>query len=566
MSDKMWLKSYPVRWNLEYPETSIYRYLKENTAHCNDLVAIVYNEQKVTFEKMHDTINRLAAALFDLGVRKGDRVALMMPNFPEFVYTFHACMKIGAIEVQVDPLYMPSEVEFVLKDSGAKVIVVADVVIDSFQAVRDYVSVEHVIVSRTGGLEPEGDNLWFDELLQKYPPRSPEARINPKEDVAVLQYTGGTTGTTKAAMLTHYSLLCNVIQKKEWFSAWTKETFNNGVTQQYALAVLPLFQITGLNFLLNLALTFPMGIILMPSFSVESTLELIDRYQPAFFPGVPTLFSAIADHPDVNHHDLKAVDIWRTGGAPMPVEMIQHIEKKTGVKIIEGYGLTEASPTTHSNPFRGIRKFGSIGLPYPDTECRIVNPENKAEEVPVGEEGELIIKGPQIMKGYWNSPEDNAKILQDGWLYTGDIAKMDDQGYFYCVDRQKDIVIIGGINVYPREVDEVFFKHPKIEEVVSTGVPDDFYGEVMKTYVVLKEGEYADQEELLDYCAQKLAVYKLPFTIEFRDSLPKSNAGKILRRVLLEEEKNKVVESKSVPDTEFRSWEDDLLDVQEDDL
>jgi len=367
-------------------------------------------------------------------------------------------------------------------------------------------------------------------------------------------------------MLTHYSLICNVIQKKEWFSAWFREKYTNGITQQYGLAILPLFQITGLNFLLNLALTVPMGIILLPSFDVETILDIIDRYRPAFFPGVPTIFSAIADHPDANKHNLKAVDIWRTGGAPMPVEMIAHIENHTGVKIIEGYGLTETSPTTHSNPYRGIRKFGSIGLPYPDTECRIVDPENKSADVPVGEEGELIIKGPQLMKGYWNNPEDTAEILRDGWLYTGDIAKMDDKGYFYCVDRSKDIVIIGGINVYPREVDEVFIKHPKVAEVVSTGVPDDFYGEVLKTYVVLKEGQSATEDELLDFTAQNLAVYKLPFIVEFRSELPKSNAGKILRRALVEEEKNRVAEIKSAPEPEFKSWEEDLLDVEEDDL
>ncbi len=565
MPDKLWLKNYPVRWNLKYPETSIYRYLKEETQKCNDLIAIVFNEEKITFQKMHEIIDRFAAALFDLGVRKKDRVALMMPNYPEFVYTYYACMKIGAVEVQMDPLYMPAEVEFVLKDSKAKVIVVAENVIDSFQAVRDKVPVEHVIVSRSKGMELEGDNIWFDELIKKYPPKSPEAKINPKEDVAVLQYTGGTTGNTKAAMLTHYSLLCNVIQKKEWFSVWTREKFSNGLTQQYGLAILPLFQITGLNFLLNLALTVPMGIILLPHFDVKYIMEVIDHYRPAFFPGVPTIFSAIADHPDANKHNLKSVDIWRTGGAPMPVEMIEHIEKRIGVKIIEGYGLTEASPTTHSNPFMGIRKFGSIGLPYPDTECRVVNPENRSEEVPVGEEGELVIKGPQIMKGYWNSPEDNAEILHDGWLYTGDIVKMDDKGFFYCVDRKKDICIIGGINVYPREVDEVFYKHPKVEEVVSTGVPDDFYWEVLKSYVVVKEGEKTTEDELLDFCAQNLAVYKLPFTIEFRTELPKSNAGKILRRTLLEEEKYKVV-SESVQDTGFRNWEEDLLDVDEDNL
>lgn len=569
MSDQLWLKNYPVRWNLKYPEISIYRYLKENTAKCNDLIALVFFEKEITFRKMHDNIDSFAAALYDLGVRKGDRVAIMTPNCPEFVYTYYACMKLGAIEVQIDPLYMPSELEFVLKDSEAKVVVVADEFINSLQAVHDKVPTEHVIVSRFSGVELNGDNPWFnellefDELLEKYPPDSPEAEIDPREDVAVLQYTGGTTGTTKAAMLTHYNLISNVVQKKEWFSDLAREKFSNGLTQQYGVAILPLFQITGLNFCLNLALTYPMGMILLPFFDIEYIFSLIDRYRPAFFPGVPTIFSAIADHPDANNHNLKAVDIWRTGGAPMPVKLIEHTERRIGVKIIEGYGLTEASPTTHSNPFRGIRKFGSVGLPYPDTECRIVNPENRSEEVPVGEEGELIIKGPQIMKGYWKNPEDTKEILRDGWLYTRDIARMDESGFFYIVDREKDIVIIGGINVYPREVDEVFFKHPKVSEVVSTGVPDDFYGEALKTYVVLKEGDSATEEELLDYAAQKLAVYKLPRVIEFRQDLPKSNAGKILRRVLVESENNKVSSDREKIAVTLSDWGEDVMSLDD---
>jgi len=559
MSDRSWLRNYPVRWNLEYPEVSVYSYLKEKTKNCGDLNALVYFDKEITFRKMHEYIDRFAAALFALGVRKGDRVALMMPNCPEFVYTYYACMKLGAIEVQVDPLYMPSELEFALKDSGAKIIVVADEVVDSLEAVRDQVPLEHVIVSKLSGSDVTGENLWFDELLEKYPPSSPEAEINPKEDVAVLQYTGGTTGTTKAAMLTHYNLISNVVQKNEWYSGLKKEKFSNGLTQQYGLGILPLFQITGLNFCLNLALTFPMGMIMLPYFDIEHILHLIDIYSPTFFPGVPTIFSAIADHPEAKDHNLRAVDIWRTGGAPMPVELINYIEKQTGIKIIEGYGLTEASPTTHSNPFMGIRKYGSVGLPYPDTDCRIVNPENRYEEVPVGEEGELIIKGPQIMKGYWNNPEDTDEILRDGWLYTRDIARMDGSGYFYIVDREKDIVITGGINVYPREVDEVFFKHPKVAEVVSKGIPDDFYGEVLKTYIVLKDNESATEEELLDYAAEKLAVYKLPRVIEFRSELPRSNAGKILRRALVEKEDDKVAGKNKESAVRLPEWDEDVI-------
>ncbi len=567
MSYHKWLKNYPVRWNLEYPETSIYRYMKEKTFQHRDLIALVFMDEKITFGKVHENIDRFAAALIDLGVKKGDRVAIIMPNCPEYVYAYYACMKIGAIEVQVDPLFMPSEVEMAINDSTPKVVVMADVVSGSFQAVRSKLNVEHVIVNRLSDkLDSNEDNLCFDELLAKYPPELGGAEIDPKEDVAVLQYTGGTTGSPKAAMLTHYNLVCNVVQKKEWFSSWFKEKFAQGVTQQFGLAIMPFFHATGMTAVMNFGLTFPMGLLILPSFDVNTTLELIDQYRPVFFMGVPTIFTTIANHPNTNEHNLKAVDIWRTGGAPMPVDVIEYYEAKIGIKIVEGYGLTEASPTTHANPFRGIRKFGSIGLPFPNTECRIVDLESGTRDMPFGEEGELIIRGPQVMKGYWNRPEETAETLRDGWLYTGDIARMDGGGYFYIVGRKKDLVITGGLNVYPREVDEVISNHPKVSEVITTGIPDSYYGEVLKSYVVPKNGVYISADELLDYCAQKLAVYKLPSAVEFRSELPKSNAGKHLRRVLVEEENNKtILERRDEPyeSAEPSSWEEDILSIED---
>ncbi len=564
MSKQMWLKNYPVQWNLEYPEISLYRYLKEKTAKYSDLIAMIFMGKEITFQKMHENIDRFAAALIDLGVKKGDRVALIMPNCPEYVYTYYACMKIGAVEVQIDPLYMPAEVEFALKDSGAKIVVVADVVIESFQAVRENITAGHVIVNRLSGeLQRHEENLWFDELLEKYPPESPEAEISPKDDIAVLQYTGGTTGIPKAAMLTHYNLICNVVQKREWFSDWFETRYSNGITQQYGLAIMPFFHATGMTAVMNFGLTTPFGLLLSSHFSVKATLELIDRYCPVFFMGVPTIFTTIANHPDAGNHNLKAVDIWRTGGAPMPIDVIERLETHNGLKIIEGYGLTEASPTTHANPFRGIRKFGSIGLPFPDTDCRIVDLENGTKDLPAGVEGELIIKGPQVMKGYWNRPDETAETLRDGWLYTGDIAKMDDGGYFYIVGRKKDMIITGGLNVFPGEVDEVFFHHPKVAEALSTGIADEYYGEAIKTYVVLKDGESSTEEELLDYCALKLAVYKLPRVIEFRSQLPKSNVGKPLRRVLVEEENNKEAAGKESKVTKFPDWEEDIFNEED---
>ena len=533
MFKQLWLNNYPVRWNLDYPEVSLYQFLVKQTAECRNLVAMIFQNDGISYEKMHENIDRFAAALIDLGIGKGDRVAIIMPNCPEYVYAYYACMKIGAIEVQVDPLYKPAETELVLRDCEPKAVIVADLVLENILTIRDRLTFDHLIINRLSDYVVSIPGaLLFDQLLKKYPADSPVAEINPRSDVAVLQYTGGTTGIPKAAMLTHYNIVSNIIQKREWFSDWLKIKNNNGVKQRYGLAVMPFFHATGMTAVMNFGLTAPFGLLLSPRFDVEATLELIDRYRPVFFMGVPTIFINIANHPDAGRHNLKSVDIWRTGGAPLPVEVIENLEVKFGIKIIEGYGLTEASPTTHANPYRGLRKFGSIGLPYPDTDCRIVDQESGTTDLQVGMEGELIIRGPQVMKGYWRRPEDTAATIRDGWLYTGDIARMDHSGYFYIVGRKKEMIITGGLNVYPGEVDEVLFHHPKVAEVLSTGIPDQYFGEALKSYVVLKAGEIVTEEELLDYCADRLAVYKLPRMIEFRNELPISNIGKHLRRGL----------------------------------
>jgi long-chain acyl-CoA synthetase len=536
MFKRPWLNNYPVRWNLDYPEVSLYEFLKKQTAECKNLIAMIFQSDGISFDEMHDKINRFASALIDLGINKGDRVAIIMPNCPDYIYAYYACMKIGAIEVQVDPLFKPAETELVIRDCEPKIVIVADLVIENILAIRDKLSFDHLIISRLSDyyLSVPGA-LYFDKLLENYPANSAEVEIDPRSDVAVLQYTGGTTGIPKAAMLTHYNIVSNVIQKREWFSDWLKSKYNNGLRQHYGLAVMPFFHATGMTAVMNFGLTAPFGLLLSPRFDVEATLELIDRYRPVFFMGVPTIFINIANHPDAARHNLKAVDIWRTGGAPLPVEVIDTLEVKFGIKIIEGYGLTEASPTTHANPFRGMRKFGSIGMPYPDTDCRIVDLESGNFDVPVGMEGELIVKGPQVMKGYWKRPDETANTIRDGWLYTGDIARIDNSGFFYIVGRKKDMIITGGLNVYPGEVDEVLFHHPKIAEVVSKGIPDQYFGEALKSYVVIKEGESATEEELLDYCAERLAVYKLPRMIEFCSDLPKSSVGKHLRRGLGEQ-------------------------------
>lgn len=539
MTERPWMKNYPVRWNLDYPEISLYQYFKDCTADYPDLVALVFFDNEITYSELNEKINLTAAALDNLGVKKGDRVALMLPNCPQYVYAFYACMKLGAVVVQVNPLYTPDELEYILNDCGAEVFIGADAVFNSFHAVRESVPVKHAVVSRLLWNEVEGSNISFEIMLEQHEPLQAEADIDPKEDLAVFQYTGGTTGYPKAAMLTHYNLTCNVIQVKEWLSEWTEEKFSDGVKQYYGISVLPFFHSYGMTCAMNTGLTLPVGQILLPRFDLEAMLELIKKYQPRLLPAVPTVYIAIANHRNLEHYNVDAIEICNCGAAPMPVEAMARFEERTGSKLLEGYGLSEASPVTHCNPVNGERKPGSIGIPYPDTECKLVDIETGEQEVPPGEAGELIIKGPQVMKGYWNRLQETEETLRDGWLYTGDIAEMDEDGYFYLVDRKKDMVISGGFNIYPREIDEVLFEHPKVAEAVSVGLPDDYYGEIIKAYVVLHEEETATEEEIIEFCKEKLAKFKVPRMVEFRTELPKSAIGKVLRRSLLEEERSK---------------------------
>ncbi len=539
MSKKLWLENYPVRRNLEYPEISLYDYLVCCTGDYPDLIALVFMGSEISFREMHEKIDRTASALAGLGVKKGDRVALMLPNCPQYVYAYYACMKLGAIVVQVNPLYTPRELEIILNDSEARVFIGADLVFNSFQDVRDRVKVESVIVARLMWMDVEGDNYYFEELLEKSAPGLLVEKINPIEDVAVFQYTGGTTGIPKAAMLTHFNLVSNVFQIKEWIREWLDENFGEQVNQVYGVAILPFFHSYGMTCAMNTGLTLPSGQVLIPRFDVDLILEMIKQYRPALFPAVPTIYTAIANHPDADKYNIDAVEVCNSGAAPMPLETMKIFEQRTGSKLLEGFGLSEASPVTHSNPFRGKRKAGSIGIPYPDTDCKIVDMEKGTRELSPGEEGELIIKGPQVMKGYWNRPEETAETLRDGWLYTGDIAKMDEDGYFYIVDRKKDMVLTSGYNVYPREVDEVLYEHPKIADAVTAGVTDAYYGEILKAYVVVKEGAEATEEEILEFCRERLARYKVPRQLEFRRELPRSAIGKILRRELVKEEEDK---------------------------
>ncbi|RMF71038.1 MAG: long-chain fatty acid--CoA ligase, partial [Acidobacteria bacterium] len=372
------------------------------------------------------------------------------------------------------------------------------------------------------------DVFDFDALIDRYPPLPPTVSIDP-HDVCLFQYTGGTTGVPKAAMLTHRNLVANTMQISAWFTRAEPQN-------EILMAAIPFFHVYGMTTCMIYGLYQSFEVVMLPRpRPVDNVMKLLQKTRTTLFPGVPTLYTAINNHPDVQKYDLSSIKACLSGAAPLPLEVQQTFERLTGGRLVEGYGLTEAAPVTHCNPLFGTRKEGSIGVPFPDVEARIVDIESGKDQPP-GQEGELVVRGPQVMKGYWNRPDETAATIRDGWLFTGDMARMDEDGFFYIVDRKKDIIIASGFNILPREVEEVLYQHPKVLEAVVAGIPDPYRGETVKAYIVLKEGETATAEEIIAYCKENLAAYKVPTAVEFRSELPKTLVGKILRRVLVEEE------------------------------
>jgi long-chain acyl-CoA synthetase len=541
---KPWLSNYDywVPENINYSQTSLYQILALASSLQGDKTATAFLGAELTFYEIKQQADRLAAALWQLGIAKGDRIGIMLPNCPQYIISIFAVLRLGAIVVNVNPIYTPREVELVAKDSGMRALIAFELVAPIVLGVKPNTQIENLIL--TSLLEysakpeaaapiPDG-TLSFTQLIQLAgDTKAPRVEINAKEDIAVLQYTGGTTGIPKGAMITHYNAFANVLQ----IHMWGREFFKAG--EGRILLVIPFYHIYALTCGILLGTWQASMMILIPKYDVNMVLEAIKKYEPTYFPAVPTLFISLLNHPDAKKFGLDRVRRFNSGSAPLPVEVIEQFEQMSGAMVYEGYGLTEASPTTHSTPTLAKRKIGSIGLPITGTECKIVDLETGEREVAVGEDGELCIRGAQVMKGYWNKPEETAQTLRDGWLYTGDIAHMDEDGFFYIVQRKKDMIIVSGFNVYPGEVEEVLFGHAAVMEAAVIGIPDEYRGESVKAFVVLKADSQVTTEELLAYCRERLAKYKLPSSIEIVESLPKSNVGKILRRVLrdMEEER-----------------------------
>mgnify|MGYP001816959190 FL=1 len=553
--DKPWLAHYErgVPENIGYEQITLPEYLENSARRYPDRIAIICEGFKVSYRRLNEMTNRLAACLSSLGVGKGDRVAILLPNLIPCVVSYYATLKMGGIAVMCNPQHTDRELLFHFQDSAATALITLDLLADRMIALRPQTKLKQIIHTSFGDYLPLAGNLLlplsagrkgltarvrpaenvyrWKNLLSNYSANHRRADVS-MDDVAMIQYTGGTTGVAKGVMLTHANLSFQIQQIDAWFPQFAGK-------DEIILGALPFFHSFGLTCSMNNAIFAGWTHILIPDPRPEKLLTAIRKYRPTFAPLVPTMYIALLNHPNIRKTPITSIKGCFSGSAPLPLEVIKKFEGLTGAAISEGFGLTEAAPITHANPFNGVRKVGSVGLPLPDTDCRIVDLAEGKTDVPVGQSGELLIRGPQVMQGYWNSPQETARTLNDGWLFTGDIARMDEDGYFYIVDRKKDMVISGGHNVYPREIEEVLYSHPKIKEACAIGLPHPIRGEQIKVFVVPAEDESFGAEELIEYCRTRLADYKLPTQFEFRKDLPKSDVGKILRKVLREEELKK---------------------------
>jgi len=544
------LKFWPegVQQIIRYPEISLPQVLRNAAQKFPENSATVFYGARISYKELDSLTDRFATALQGLGVKKGDRVAIFLPNCPQFVIGYYGALRAGAIVVACSPLYKERELEYQLNDSGAETVLTLDLLYPVVRSVKERTRLRNVISTSlldyfppvlgvlarlTGKLKkiPCPGTLNLKELLSRYPASPSQVSIDPKMDIALLQYTGGTTGIPKGAMITHFNMVVNAVQIAYWLPALEGKDIH--------LSVLPFFHIYGMSVAMNSPIYMGTTMILIPRFETKTILEAIGKYHVTVFCGVPTMYIALLNYPDLQKYDLGSIRSCFSGAAPLPVEVQKRFEEVTGGRLVEGYGLTETSPVTHINPLDKKEKNrpGSIGIPIQDTESKIVDLETGAMDLPPEQIGELAIRGPQVMMGYWNRREETERALRDGWFYTGDISRMDRDGYFYIVDRKKDMINVSGLKVWPREVEEVLYEHPAVREAGVIGIPDPYRGETVKAFVLLKD-EYegkVTQEEVIKFCKERIASYKAPQYVEFRKEMPKTAVGKILRRVLKDE-------------------------------
>ena len=545
-----WVRHYDpeVPHSVAPPTTPLPYLLLHAAAKTPQAPALVFFGRVFSYQQLAEQTARVARAFQGLGVALGERLGLFLPNCPQFVVAYHAALHLGAVLVPLNPLLSAKEVAFQLNDAGAKRLVVLDHFLPKVEEVRPRLKLSQLMITslpdalpwplswlyslkarRQGlslGFKPgPGRFAWRDLLAQPPLTDDPAPGV---DDLAVLLYTGGTTGTPKAAGLTHGNLMANVAQINAWLS-------HVRFGEERLVGLLPFSHSFGLTACLNWPMSQGAQIIVLPRFEINGFIKMLRKHRPTMLPGVPTLFVALSNDPRLAKLDLSALWGCISGSAPLPVEVRDRFEALSGCRMMEGYGLTEAGPVTHLNPVRGKRPLGSMGMPLPSTQARVMDPETGVQELPAGEVGELAIKGPQVMQGYWQRPEETEAVLRDGWLYTGDLARQDEDGYFYIVERKKDLIISGGYNIYPREVEEVLYQFPGVKEAVAFGAPDAYRGEVVKAAIVPMDGQELNVQEIRDFCGRQLALYKIPQNLEFRAALPKSQVGKVLRRLLREE-------------------------------
>ncbi|MED4111416.1 AMP-binding protein [Priestia megaterium] len=555
-TEKIWLSQYPdeIPDRLHYEQKNLAQLFEEAVQKDPKKSAIYFLGKKMTFSQLHQDSLKLSSYLIELGLKRGDRVAIMLPNCPQAAISFYAVLLAGGVVVQTNPLYTERELEYQLNDSEATMIIALDLLYPRVVKMKALTKIKHVVITSIQDYLPFPKNIiypfiqrkqqkisvdvshtetthLFKRIINESSPAVCNAEGISDEDIAILQYTGGTTGFPKGVMLTHKNLVANATMCSHWL-------YRCRYGEEKVLGIIPFFHVYGLTTILVLSVLQNYEMVLLPKFDAKTTLKTIHKQQPTLFPGAPTIYIALLNHPDLAKYNLSSIDSCMSGSAPLPVEVQEQFEKLTGGKLVEGYGLTETSPVTHANFLWKERIPGSIGVPWPDTDAKILSFET-GKEAAVSEVGEIAVKGPQVMKGYWKQPEETEAVMRDGWLLTGDVGYMDDKGYFYVVDRKKDIIIAGGYNIYPREVEEVLYEHEKIQEAVVVGVPDPYRGETVKAYIVLKNGVRCTEEELNEFSRKYLAAYKVPRLYEFRNELPKTAVGKILRRALIDEENEK---------------------------
>lgn len=540
---KLWYKFWPAAMptNLDYPEVPLHDLLRDSARKHPKISAITNFEREITYAELDLLSDQFASGLAALGVRKGSRVAVFLPNIPQFIIAYFGILKAGAVITAISPMHKERELTYQLNNSNAEIIVVLDSLYPIVENVWRNTKLKKVVFTNMDEYASkqkvvrklQASNVFSFQELMKHQSKPPQVEINAREDLAALQYTGGTTGKAKGAMLTHLNLVSNAVAFGAWIKATPEDTF---------LAALPLFHIYGMTTSMNVPVSVASKMVLLPRFDPSAVLESIQKHRVTIFCGVPTMYSILLANPELGKFDLTSIRVCISGASPLPPQVQSEFMQITGGFLAEGYGLTEASPVTHCNPvdktMRTVR-VGSIGLPLPDTNARIVDVETGKKTLEPGKTGEIAVNGPQVMKGYWRNPEETRLVLRSGWLLTGDIGRMDLDGYFYITDRKKDLIKYKDFSVYPREVEDILYEHPAVKLCAVVGKPAPVVGEIPKAFIVLKDGAKASDAEIMAFVQEKVASYKAVREVEFREILPISAAGKVLRRILQDEEKRK---------------------------